>query len=298
MASAHQRSGFAPPLSLESTRPPAPVSLTLAKEASLVADLLQIWALCLAGFAVLWAVSVARRDVSLIDIFWGPGFVAGLFLVFFREGLRTPWHLLHLALVTVWGLRLALHIAVRGRGKGEDRRYAAMREKNGPRFTWLSLVTVFGLQATLVALLSAPLVAVQRRPIEYPLAAGIGAALWLVGFLCEAVADAQLLAFQRNPASRGKVLNTGLWRTSRHPNYFGEACLWWGYGVFALAVGGGAWTLYAPLVMTLLLLRVSGVPLLEAGIESRRPGYREYIERTSSFIPWFPRPSGREGGSR
>ncbi len=264
----------------------------------MLADLLWIWGLCLAGFAVLWVVSVVRRDVSLIDIFWGPGFVAGLLLIHFREGLRTPWHLLHLGLVAVWGVRLALHIAVRGRGKGEDRRYAAMREKNGPRFTWLSLVTVFGLQATLVALLSAPLVAVQRGAIEHPVVAGIGAALWLIGFFFEAVADAQLLAFQRNPASRGKVLDSGLWRLSRHPNYFGEACLWWGYGVFALAVAGGAWTLYAPLVVTLLLLRVSGVPMLEAGIESRRPGYREYVERTSSFFPWFPRPARSEGGGR
>jgi steroid 5-alpha reductase family enzyme len=264
----------------------------------LVADLLRIWGLCLAGFAVLWAVSFVRRDVSIVDIFWGPAFVAGLLLIFLREGLRTPWQLLHLALVAIWGLRLALHIAVRGHGKGEDRRYAAMREKNGPRFTWLSLFTVFGLQATLVAILSAPLVAVQRQPIERPLVAGIGAGLWLIGFLFEAVGDAQLLAFQRNPASRGKVMNTGLWRTSRHPNYFGEACLWWGYGVFALAVAGGIWTLYAPVLMNLLLLRVSGVPMLEAGIEERRPGYREYIERTSSFIPWFPRSAGRAGGAR
>jgi len=116
--------------------------------------------------------------------------------------------------------------------------------------------------------------------------------IWLLGFLCEAVGDAQLLAFQRDPASRGKVLNSGLWHYSRHPNYFGEALLWWGYGVFALGVPGGVWTLYAPLVMTLLLLRVSGVPMLEAGMESRRPGYREYIERTSSFVPWFPRRTG------
>jgi len=115
-----------------------------------------------------------------------------------------------------------------------------------------------------------------------------------LGFLCEAAGDAQLLAFQRDPASRGKVLNSGLWRYSRHPNYFGEALLWWGYGVFALSVSDGVWTLYAPLVMALLLLRVSGVPMLEAGMENRRPGYREYIERTSSFVPWFPRRTGEQ----
>lgn len=259
----------------------------------MVANLLLIWGLCLGGFAVLWAVSVARRDVSIVDIFWGPAFVAGACLIWFREGHSSGWHQLHLGLVAVWGLRLALHIAVRGRGHGEDRRYAAMREKNGPRFVWLSLFTVFALQATLVAILSSPLAIVQARAVVRPAWCAAGAAIWLLGFLFEAVGDAQLLAFQRDPSQRGKVLDSGLWRYTRHPNYFGESLLWWGYGVFALGVEGGLWTLYAPLVMTLMLLRVSGVPLLEAGMEKRRPGYREYIERTSSFLPWFPRRSPR-----
>jgi steroid 5-alpha reductase family enzyme len=139
----------------------------------------------------------------------------------------------------------------------------------------------------------APLAIVQMRPVVRPAWCVAGAAVWLLGFLFEAVGDAQLLAFKRDPAKRGKVLDTGLWRYTRHPNYFGESLLWWGYGVFALGVEGGAWTLYAPLVMTLMLLRVSGVPLLEAGMEKRRPGYREYIERTPSFLPWFPRRSAR-----
>lgn len=254
--------------------------------------LLLIWGCCLAGVVVLWLVSLARRDVSIVDIFWGPAFVAATFLVWWRSGQSSTWHFLHLALVAVWGLRLGGHIAWRGRGHGEDRRYAAMRKSHGERFRWLSLFTVFFLQATLVALLVAPLAIVQSRLIYRPAWCVVGGVIWLLGFLCEAVGDAQLLAFQRDPASRGKVLNSGLWHYSRHPNYFGEALLWWGYGVFALGVPGGVWTLYAPLVMTLLLLRVSGVPMLEAGMESRRPGYREYIERTSSFVPWFPRRTG------
>ena len=258
--------------------------------------LLLIWCACLGDGLALWSVSVARRDASIVDIFWGPAFVIAILLAWLRGGHPSVWHHLLLAMVALWGLRLAVHIAWRGHGHGEDRRYAAMREHHGPRFRWVSLFTVFLLQGTLAALLSAPLVIVQLQPIVHPAWCLTGAALWLLGFLCEAVADAQLLTFQRDPASRGKVLSSGLWRLSRHPNYFGESLLWWGYGAFALSVAGGFWTLYAPLAMTVLLLRVSGVPMLEAGIEKRRPGYREYIERTSSFVPWWPRRQARTVG--
>lgn len=255
----------------------------------MLATLLLIWAVCLLGGLALWAVSVVRKDVSLIDIFWGPGFLVATAIARLRSEVSSPLQLLVLAMVAVWGLRLGVHIALRGRGHGEDRRYAAMRKKNGEKFRWLSLFTVFWLQATLIAILCAPLVLVQLRPVAHPgwLLAGFGA--WIVGFLFEAVADAQLGAFQREPASRGRVLDTGLWRYSRHPNYFGEALLWWGFGLCALSVSGGAWTLYAPAAVTFLLLRVSGVPMLEAGMESRRSGYREYVERTSSFLPRPPR---------
>lgn len=256
----------------------------------MIPTLLAVWACCLAGGLVLWGVSLARRDASLVDIFWGPGFVAAAWLAWFRGGQGTSgWQLLHLAMVTIWGLRLAAHIAWRGWGHGEDRRYAAMRRKHGDRFRWVSLFTVFLLQGTLVALLCAPLATVQLHPAVRPFWCFAGGGLWLAGFLFEAIADAQLLAFQRDPGSRGRVLDSGLWRYSRHPNYFGESLLWWGYGAFALGVPGGFWTLFAPLAMTLLLLRVSGVPLLEAGMEQRRPGYRGYVEKTSSFIPWPPR---------
>ncbi len=257
----------------------------------MLTTLLIIWAVCLLGGLVLWAVSVARKDVSLVDIFWGPGFLVAAGIAWLRAPASSPLQLLVLGMVAVWGLRLGAHIAWRGRGHGEDRRYAAMRKKNGERFWWLSLLTVFWLQATLIAILCTPLVLVQLRPVVQPAWCVAGFVVWLVGFAFEAVADTQLGAFQRDPASRGRVLDTGLWRYSRHPNYFGEALLWWGFGLCALGVSGGIWTLYAPAFTTFLLLRVSGVPLLEADIESRRPGYRAYIERTSSFIPWPPRRS-------
>ncbi len=258
-----------------------------------ISTLFFIWAGCLAGGFVLWLVSVARRDVSLVDIFWGPGFVAATVFAGLQAEASSPWQRLVLAMVAVWGLRLGAHIAWRGRGHGEDRRYAAMRQRRGAGFWWQSLFTVFGLQATLVALLCTPLVLVQLLPVVRPLWCVAGCAVWMVGFVFEAVADAQLLAFQRDPASRGRVLDTGLWRYSRHPNYFGEALLWWGFGLCALGVPGGVWTpLYAPLAITLLLLRVSGVPMLEAGMASRRPGYRAYVERTSPFFPRRPRKTG------
>ena len=255
-----------------------------------ISTLLRIWALCLAGGLVLWAVSLVRRNAGLVDVFWGLGFVVATLLAWSRGGQASSgWQLLHLTMVAVWGVRLAAHIAWRGWGHGEDRRYAAMRQKHGARFWWVSLFTVFLLQATLVALLCAPLAIVQLRPVVQPLWCLAGSLLWLAGFLFEAVADAQLLVFQRDPGSRDRVLDSGLWRYSRHPNYFGESLLWWGYGAFVLGVPGGFWTLFAPLAMTFLLLRVSGVPLLEAGMEKRRPGYRDYIERTNSFVPWPPR---------
>ena len=174
-----------------------------------------------------------------------------------------------------------------------------MRQNQGPRFVWLSAFTVFGLQGALLLLIAMPLVAATSLPGR-PAAPGSGAAgfgpfdlagigLFLVGFLFEAVGDAQLARFKANPANRGKVCDVGLWRCSRHPNYFGDATLWWGFYLVACGVPGGAWTIASPIVMTVLLLKVSGVALLERGLTSTKPGYADYIARTSAFVPWFPR---------
>ncbi len=205
---------------------------------------------------------------------------------------------MHALLVTIWGTRLAVHIARRARGQGEDRRYAAMREARGAAFWWQSLWTVFGLQATLATLLAAPLYAVQASRLLDPRLFAAGALLWAAGFAWESVADLQLTRFRADPSNRGRVLDTGLWRTSRHPNYFGEAVLWWGYGAMALAsfpasgwAAAAAWSLLAPLAMTWLLLRVSGVVLLERTIADRRPEYARYVRTTSAFVPW-PRRKG------
>ena len=243
-----------------------------------------------------WLLSVRLRDVSIVDGMWGPGFalvaVAGALLGSGDAARKT----VVVVLVSIWGLRLATHILARNHGQAEDYRYRAMRDRQGPRFVWLSAFTVFGLQGILLLWIALPLVAATSLPGSPPL--GLfdlaGSGLFLLGFLCEAIGDAQLTRFRANPANRGKVCDVGLWRWSRHPNYFGDATLWWGFFLLACAVPGGWWTIGSPIVMTVLLLKVSGVALLERGLASTKPGYADYIARTSAFVPWFPR-SARSG---
>jgi steroid 5-alpha reductase family enzyme len=181
---------------------------------------------------------------------------------------------------------------------GEDHRYAAMRERGGPGFPYKSLFTVFWLQALLLWIVSAPLFAAVTSPAPSGALDLIGAAIALAGIVIEALADRQLEAFKADPANRGRVLDHGPWRYSRHPDYFGNAVLWWGLYVVALGAGG-AWTVFGLLLMTFLLLKVSGVTLLERDIEERRPAYAEYARRTSAFVPMPPRaPRGDAAGDR
>ncbi len=247
-----------------------------------------------AGLATLvWIVSLVRRDVSIVDVFWGTGFVVLAWTWCAALQAEHPRAWLVLGLVTVWGVRLAVHIGRRNHGRGEDPRYAAMRARSPRTFAWTSLVTVFGLQAALMWVIALPLFAALRSPEPRALGAwdGAGVALWTLGFLFEAVGDAQLAAFKRDPANRGRVMDRGLWAWTRHPNYFGEACLWWGFGLVALAVPGSAWALVSPALVTALLLRVSGVTLLEQHMAAR-PGWAEYAARTSAFLPWPPKRRG------
>jgi len=242
------------------------------------------------GASVLWLVSLARRDASLVDRFWGLGFVVVATLgALWGAGLpERRW--LVAALVAVWGVRLSLHIHLRTRGHGEDPRYRAMRERAGGSFAARSLVTVFLLQAVLVLLIAAPLLAAASLGAGRPLGALdlLATLVWLAGFLFEAVADQQLRRFRERRRSPDEVLDRGLWRYSRHPNYFGEALLWWGFGLFGLAVASPA-TLGGPLLLTLLLLRVSGVTLLESQLRATKPGYAAYVARTNAFLPGPPK---------
>jgi steroid 5-alpha reductase family enzyme len=250
----------------------------------------------LASMTLVWLLSLARRDASIVDVFWGPGFVIAAWVYVVASATRTSRGVLAAVLVTLWGLRLALHILWRSRGRGEDYRYRAMRERDPAGFPRRSLLTVFWLQAALLWAVSAPLFQAQRPgPAGLTALDGLGLALFALGFLFEAVGDFQLARFRNDPANAGRVMDRGLWRYTRHPNYFGDALLWWGFFCLALATAGSWWTILSPVLMTLLLMRVSGVTLLEQKLRETRPDYRRYADETSAFFPWLPR-RGRPGG--
>jgi steroid 5-alpha reductase family enzyme len=232
-------------------------------------------------FVALWLVSLVARDASLVDLLWGPAFAAVAWTSVAAFG-PSPRGLLSAGLATAWAARLAIHLARRNLGRGEDYRYREMRARHGARFPLVSLGTVFLLQAALAWVVSLPL-QVAARPAPIDALAAAGAIVAAAGIAIEAFADAQLARFRRDPASRGQVMDRGLWRWSRHPNYFGDAVVWWGFGLMGLSA---PWSLFGPLVMTVLLVRVSGVALLEKTISHRRPGYAEYVARTSAFVPW------------
>jgi steroid 5-alpha reductase family enzyme len=236
-----------------------------------------------------WLVSLVKRDVSVVDSAWSLLFLSGLAAYIAASPAHGPRTLLIAALVAVWAVRLSTYITWRNWGEGEDRRYQAMRRKHDPGFALKSIVLVFGLQGLLAWVIALPLVAAVAGTGSLQALDYAGVALWTLGMLFEAIGDYQLARFKAQPQNRGKVMDQGLWRYTRHPNYFGECCIWWGFYLLALAAGGW-WTLLSPVIMTFLLLRVSGVTLLERDIGQRRPDYRDYVQRTSAFFPRPPRP--------
>ena len=238
---------------------------------------------------ITWVVSLVLRDASVVDPVWPLAFIAVAITALIAGGGDEGRRILIACVVAIWGARLSIHLLLRNAGKGEDFRYAAMRAKRGHRFWLTSLVTVFLLQGLLVWVVSLPvqLSAIPDRPLGW--LAIIGAIVWVLGVVFEAIGDAQLTRFKANPASRGQVLDTGLWRYTRHPNYFGDFLVWWGIFLIAAESGAGAWGFAGPLLMTLLLVKVSGAGLLEKDIAVRRPGYADYVRRTSGFIPRPPK---------
>lgn len=243
-----------------------------------------VLALLLATFAL----SLALRDVSIVDIAWGLAFVVAGWVSLAVGGGDAARSALATVLVSVWGLRLAGYIAHRKlRHPGEDSRYGEMRKRHGDRFGLVSLFTVFGFQALVAWVVSLPLQGAGAATGDLGPLAYAGVVLWLIGLVFEAGGDLQMQRFKADTANRGTVMDRGLWRYTRHPNYFGDFMVWW--GLFAIALDGGAWwSVVSPLVMTLLLTRVSGKDLLEKSL-SERAGYAEYVERTSGFIPLPPR---------
>ncbi len=235
-----------------------------------------------------WLLSLKLDDVSFVDSLWSLFFLlAAIVYASGADGLG-PAGVLVLVLVAAWALRLSLHITVRNRGEPEDSRYREIRRNNEPGFRLKSLYIVFGLQGVLAWIISIPLMFAivdggDIGPVEV-----VAALLWLIGFVFEAGGDWQLMRFRQRRGNESEVLDSGLWRYTRHPNYFGDACIWWAFWLFAAAAGAG-WTVFAPLLMTFLLLKVSGVAMLEQSIGGRRPDYAEYIERTSAFFPMPPK---------
>lgn len=268
--------------------------------------LITLAVLQLGGF-VLWLRSLKTKNVSVVDIYWGLGFAIvaivsglGVWLSIFQsetsahQSGSTPGFgrlsLMQIGLacmVVLWGTRLATYLAIRNGGKPEDYRYAAMRKNWGNRFELRSLFTVFILQSVLIWFISLPVQLAMIGRVEETIRFGIGGLIWLTGFLFESIGDWQMYRFKQDQSNRGKVMNRGLWRYTRHPNYFGDFLIWWGIFIVAAQPGSWWWTILCPSLMSFLLLRVSGVTLLESSLKSRIEGYEEYIRQTSSF---FPRP--------
>ncbi|HEX6146149.1 MAG TPA: DUF1295 domain-containing protein [Acidimicrobiia bacterium] len=252
-------------------------------------DLLIVSALVLAALmVVVWLVSLLVRDASIVDMIWGLGFVIVAWATYLQAADPSWRGLLLTAMVTVWGLRLSGYLIWRNLGKPEDFRYREMREKSPHRFWLTSLFRVFLVQGALIWVISVPIVVSQTGDTDLYWLDYLGVLVWGIGLLFETVGDIQLARFKTRPDSKGKVMDRGLWRYTRHPNYFGDFSVWWGHYLVA-AAGGAWWTIFSPLVMSSLLLRVSGVALLEKSISKRRPEYEDYARRTNAFFPGPPK---------
>lgn len=236
-----------------------------------------------------WAVSLFKRDVSIVDSMWSVLIVAAGIAYAMLLPQASTRTMVAVALAVLWALRLSIYITWRNWGEAEDHRYQAIRRRNDPGFAIKSLYLVFALQAVLAWIVSMPLLVTASSPLPMNWLDAPGIALVLFGLVFEATGDAQLARFKADPANRGQVMDRGLWRYTRHPNYFGEFCVWWGFYLLA-ASAGGWWAIISPLLMSVLLLKVSGVGLLEKDIGERRPAYREYIAHTNAFFPGLPKP--------
>ena len=241
-------------------------------------------------FTFLWIISVFLRNVSIVDLFWGMGFILVDAWYFYAAETFGPRQLLLFLLVGFWGVRLSLYLAWRNIGNGEDFRYREFRKNYGENYWWISFFQTFLLQGILMWLISSTLWGVNRFQATNSLTTldYIALLVWTIGFIFEVGGDYQLSKFKGDPLNKGKVLNTGFWRFTRHPNYFGDAAVWWGYGLFCISAGS-YWFVFGSVLMTLLIIKVSGVALLEKTLKSNKLGYAEYARKTSSFLPWFPK---------
>ncbi|WP_372645419.1 DUF1295 domain-containing protein [Ancylomarina sp.] len=240
---------------------------------------------------LIWGISVIIKDVSIVDLFWGMGFVIVNAFYFYNSGDLYQRKILLLVLVSLWGLRLSVYLSWRNIGKGEDFRYQNFRRKYGiKRYWWFSYFQVFLLQGALILLVSLPLLGVNIESaaeglnwMDY-----LGILVFIIGFTFEAGGDYQLAKFKKNPKNKGQVLSTGFWKYTRHPNYFGDSAVWWSFGIFSIAAAS-YWTVIGSILMTFIIIKISGVSLIEKSLNETKPQYKEYIEKTNSFFPWFPK---------
>jgi len=233
--------------------------------------------------AAFWVISLIKKDVSVVDSLWSLFFIIAALAVFNNLAEVSDRAILVLLLVTVWGLRLSAYITLRHWGHEEDHRYQIIRENNQPRFAFKSLYMIFAFQALVAWVVALPLFYAINSTAPLMLLDGLALLLWLVGMFFETVSDYQLYQFKKNPDNKGKILTQGLWKYSRHPNYFGEFLVWWGFFVFALS-NYGYISIISPMIMTFLLLKFSGVSLLEKTM-IKRQGYERYMDHTNAFIP-------------
>jgi steroid 5-alpha reductase family enzyme len=262
-------------------------------------NMLLIWGM----MTIMWVISVWQKDASLIDLIWGAGFVFIAWLTAFctlghlGANLIELDHiqgLIFLLMVTLWGLRLSLYLAWRNLGHGEDRRYVEMRKKAGAWFPVLSYVTVYLLQGVIMFVVALPIQMGLPTLFDSGTSALMtlqisGILCWMIGLTFEAVGDLQLAQFKSKPEHKGQVMDRGLWRYTRHPNYFGDFMVWWGIWLFAASSQQHLWTVISPIIMSVFLMKISGVTLLESHLKESKPGYAEYQRKTNAFFPWFPR---------
>ncbi len=257
-------------------------------------EILLAQTIAMAVFMTAWfGVAVARRRNDVADIAWGLGFIFSVLMACLAlTGAVSPRGWLLATLVTLWGLRLAVHIGSRNRGKGEDRRYRKWREEWGRYALIRAYFQVFLLQGGLILIISLPVTwSIAASPSPWIFLDAVGLLAWTVGFVFETVSDYQLKQFKKNPGEHGRFMQTGLWRYSRHPNYFGEVTLWWGAFLVALGTPGAWWTVIGPATITFLILYVSGIPLMEEKYMGD-PEFEAYRARTSAFFPMPPRTGG------
>lgn len=268
----------------------------MAEHLALYAPALAYSGLFILGCFVLtlWLVSLALRDSSIVDIFWGPGCAAVAWVAWAASGSGSSHAVAAVLAATLWGLRLGAYIGLRNRG-GEDRRYARLRQHisdQGKNYALYSLRAVFGMQGLFMWICTWPLIVAVVTPSTRAIGAlgGVGLGLWAMGLIMETLADAQMSRFRAQRTEPGAVMDRGLWRYSRHPNYFGEMLVQWGLFLLACDVSRFGWlTVFGPLLLSYVIMGPLGANLLERRLGKKNPGYEAYIRRTSAFIPWPPK---------